>query len=130
VILNKWLGIGVVIGHEITHGFDDSGRQFDKDGNRIPWWTDETIEKFVERKTCIVDQYSNYTVPELNIKVIFILSEQVFIILFFSQMENKHKVKTLLIMVDYENLFLLVNKIIWYQKKVWDCLGLSKMDSR
>ncbi|CAF4126552.1 unnamed protein product [Adineta steineri] len=60
-------GIGVVIGHEITHGFDDSGRQFDKDGNIVLWWTYETIEKFIERKTCIVDQYSNFTVPNLNI---------------------------------------------------------------
>ncbi|CAF1147439.1 unnamed protein product, partial [Adineta steineri] len=60
-------GIGRAIGHEITHGFDDIGRQFDIDGNRIPWWTDETIEKFIERKTCIVDQYSNFTVPNLNI---------------------------------------------------------------
>ncbi|CAF1238637.1 unnamed protein product [Adineta steineri] len=60
-------GIGAVIGHEITHGFDDRGRKFDKDGNKIPWWTDETIEKFIERKTCIVDQYSNFTVPNLNI---------------------------------------------------------------
>ncbi|CAF1258071.1 unnamed protein product [Adineta steineri] len=60
-------GIGYVIGHEITHGFDDTGRQFDKDGNRIPWWREETIEKFIERKTCIVDQYSNFTVPNLNI---------------------------------------------------------------
>ncbi|CAF3878144.1 unnamed protein product [Rotaria sp. Silwood1] len=40
--------IGVVIGHEITHGFDDSGRQYDKDGNRISWWTDDTIKKFNE----------------------------------------------------------------------------------
>ncbi|CAF4169227.1 unnamed protein product [Rotaria sp. Silwood2] len=61
-------GIGVVIGHEITHGFDNSGRQFDKDGNRIPWWTDETIQEFNNRKTCIVNQYSNYTVPQSNIK--------------------------------------------------------------
>ncbi|CAF0727802.1 unnamed protein product [Adineta steineri] len=60
-------GIGVIIGHEITHGFDDSGRQFDKDGNLVLWWTHETIEKFIERKTCIVDQYSNFTVPNLNI---------------------------------------------------------------
>ncbi|CAF2099472.1 unnamed protein product [Rotaria magnacalcarata] len=59
-------GIGVVIGHEITHGFDDEGRQFDKDGNRIPWWSDETIKKFIERKTCIVDQYSNYTITQIN----------------------------------------------------------------
>ena len=63
------VGIGVVIGHEITHGFDDTGRQFDKDGNRIPWWTDETIQKFIERKTCIVEQYSNYTVAQINMKV-------------------------------------------------------------
>jgi predicted metalloendopeptidase len=68
------LGIGVIIGHEITHGFDNSGRQFDKDGNEIQWWTDETIEKFNERKKCIVDQYSNYTVPNTNIKVVFFLS--------------------------------------------------------
>ncbi|CAF4001934.1 unnamed protein product [Adineta steineri] len=60
-------GIGVVIAHEIAHGFDDIGRQFDKDGNRIPWWTDETIETFIERKACIVDQYNNFTVPNLNI---------------------------------------------------------------
>ncbi|CAF0916014.1 unnamed protein product [Adineta steineri] len=60
-------GIGVVIGHEITHGFDDNGREFDKDGNKIPWWTNETVKQFGERKTCIVDQYSNYTVPNLNI---------------------------------------------------------------
>ncbi len=49
------LGIGAVIGHEVTQGFDDSGRQFDKDGNRIPCWTFETINKFVKRKTCIVN---------------------------------------------------------------------------
>lgn len=63
------LGIGAVIGHEITHGFDDTGRQFDKDGNRIPWWTDETIKTFNERKTCIINQYSNYTVKQINMKV-------------------------------------------------------------
>ncbi|CAF1017329.1 unnamed protein product [Rotaria sp. Silwood1] len=60
--------IGVVIGHEITHGFDNSGRQFDKDGNRIPWWTDATIQEFNNRKTCIVNQYSNYTVPQTDMK--------------------------------------------------------------
>ncbi|CAF1238930.1 unnamed protein product [Adineta steineri] len=59
--------IGAVIGHEITHGFDDSGRQYDKDGNKIPWWREETIAKFIGRKACIVDQYSNFTVPNLNI---------------------------------------------------------------
>jgi membrane metallo-endopeptidase-like protein 1 len=65
------LGIGTVIGHEITHGFDDNGRQYDKDGNRIPWWSAETIEKFNDRKKCIVEQYGNYTVQQLGIKVIY-----------------------------------------------------------
>ncbi|CAF0965181.1 unnamed protein product [Adineta ricciae] len=59
-------GIGAVIGHEITHGFDDNGRQFDKDGNRVLWWSQATIDKFIELKTCIVDQYSNYTVAQIN----------------------------------------------------------------
>ncbi|CAF0895927.1 unnamed protein product [Rotaria sordida] len=61
-------GIGYVIGHEVTHGFDDTGRQFDKDGNRIPWWTEETIKKFNERKTCIINQYSNYTVTQIDMQ--------------------------------------------------------------
>jgi predicted metalloendopeptidase len=62
-------GIGVIIGHEITHGFDDSGRQFDKDGNRLTWWSPETIEKFNQRKTCIINQYSNYTLTQINFPV-------------------------------------------------------------
>ncbi|MBW8507019.1 M13 family peptidase, partial [Salmonella enterica] len=58
-----------VIGHEITHGFDDRGRQFDKDGNLIQWWDDHVIEKFKERAQCIIKQYGNFTVPEVNMKV-------------------------------------------------------------
>jgi len=59
----------VIIGHEITHGFDDSGRQYDENGNRIPWWSDETIERFNERKACIIDQYSNYTIEQIGLQV-------------------------------------------------------------
>ncbi|KAK7093251.1 neprilysin-1-like [Littorina saxatilis] len=62
-------GIGMVIGHEITHGFDDRGRQFDKDGNLIQWWDDTVIKRFKNRAQCIIDQYSNYTVPEVGMKV-------------------------------------------------------------
>jgi predicted metalloendopeptidase len=68
--IEKTLGIGAVIGHEITHGFDDNGRQFDKDGNRILWWTQETIDRFNKRKTCIVDQYSKYFLDQINATVI------------------------------------------------------------
>lgn len=59
-------GIGMVIGHEITHGFDDDGRQYDKAGNRVPWWSNNTINQFNKRKQCIIDQYNNYTVPQIN----------------------------------------------------------------
>lgn len=61
--------IGFVIGHEITHGFDDRGRQFDKDGNNVNWWEPETDNKFQERAQCIIDQYGNYTVPEADVQV-------------------------------------------------------------
>ncbi|XP_055944796.1 endothelin-converting enzyme 1-like isoform X2 [Argiope bruennichi] len=50
--------LGVVIGHEITHGFDNSGRKFDKVGNLTQWWSDEIVEKFKEQASCFVEQYS------------------------------------------------------------------------
>ena len=55
-------GIGSVIGHEISHGFDDSGRQFDGDGNLRDWWTAEDGAKFKERATALVKQYAAQTV--------------------------------------------------------------------
>ncbi|XP_011495889.1 PREDICTED: neprilysin-1-like [Ceratosolen solmsi marchali] len=62
--------IGYIMGHEITHGFDDEGRQFDKNGNLFEWWEPETKEKYLQRAQCIVDQYSNYTVKEINLKLL------------------------------------------------------------
>ncbi|XP_055958236.1 neprilysin [Patella vulgata] len=62
-------GIGVVIGHEITHGFDDSGRQYDKDGNLLQWWTDDVIGRFKEKAQCIINQYSNYSVEEADMNL-------------------------------------------------------------
>ncbi|XP_052868359.1 neprilysin-1-like [Anopheles cruzii] len=60
-------GIGVVIGHEITHGFDDKGRQFDRDGNMMQWWNNATIKTFRERAQCIIDQYSRYKIDEVGL---------------------------------------------------------------
>jgi putative endopeptidase len=55
-------GIGAVIGHEMTHGFDDQGSQFAADGNLKNWWTAEDASKFRERTTMVVNQYNNFTV--------------------------------------------------------------------
>ncbi len=54
--------IGVVIGHEMTHGFDDQGSQYDKVGNLVNWWTADDLSLFKERTKILVDQFSNYTV--------------------------------------------------------------------
>lgn len=55
-------GIGVVIGHEMTHGFDDQGRKFDKDGNLAEWWTAEDAQRFEERANVLVDYFNNIAV--------------------------------------------------------------------
>lgn len=65
--------IGFVIGHEITHGFDDQGRQFDKEGNLVDWWAEDTKKAFIKKAQCIIEQYGNYTVPEIKIKVCSLL---------------------------------------------------------
>jgi putative endopeptidase len=52
--------IGVVIGHEISHGFDDQGAQFDAQGRLKNWWTDTDLKKFQERGQCVVKQYEGY----------------------------------------------------------------------
>jgi len=55
-------GIGMVIGHELTHAFDDQGAQFDKDGNVNNWWTAEDYEKFKAKTQQIIDRYSTFSV--------------------------------------------------------------------
>uniref|UniRef100_A0A8C3GJU6 Endothelin-converting enzyme 1 n=1 Tax=Cairina moschata TaxID=8855 RepID=A0A8C3GJU6_CAIMO len=55
-------GIGVVVGHELTHAFDDQGREYDKDGNLRPWWKNSSVEAFKQQTACMVEQYSNYTI--------------------------------------------------------------------
>ena len=55
-------GIGMVIGHELTHAFDDQGAQFDKDGNVKKWWTNEDYEKFRAKTKSVIDLYNSFTV--------------------------------------------------------------------
>uniref|UniRef100_A0A8C1QGY0 Membrane metallo-endopeptidase-like 1 n=1 Tax=Cyprinus carpio TaxID=7962 RepID=A0A8C1QGY0_CYPCA len=54
-------GIGMVIGHEITHGFDDHGRNFDKDGNMYNWWSNYSAERFEDQSKCMVEQYGKFS---------------------------------------------------------------------
>ncbi len=71
-------GIGAVIGHEITHGFDDQGRRYDADGNLKDWWTQEDAAAFEERALKIVDQYNAYeALPGLHVKGRLTLGENI-----------------------------------------------------
>jgi endothelin-converting enzyme/putative endopeptidase len=54
-------GAGAVIGHELTHGFDDQGRQFDASGNLRDWWTADDANAYKQRSSCIADEYSGFT---------------------------------------------------------------------
>lgn len=55
-------GIGVVMGHELTHAFDDQGREYDKDGNLRQWWQNSSVEAFKHQTQCMVEQYSNFSI--------------------------------------------------------------------
>jgi putative endopeptidase len=70
--------VGAVIGHEITHGFDDEGSQFDGHGNLVNWWTKEDNEKFQVGVDCIASQFSGYTVDgEFHIKGKLVAGESI-----------------------------------------------------
>ena len=61
-------GIGMVIGHELTHGFDDEGRQFDAKGNLRDWWTAADAKAFNEREACFADEYASFSpVPGVHL---------------------------------------------------------------
>lgn len=71
-------GIGVVIGHEMTHGFDDQGRNFDADGNMVDWWTAEDAEKFAAKTQTLIDQFNAVEVlPGLNANGQYTLGENI-----------------------------------------------------
>ena len=60
--------IGAVVGHELTHGFDDEGRKFDGQGNLKDWWTPEDLQEFTERTDCLANEYSGFiAVDDLHV---------------------------------------------------------------
>ena len=70
--------IGVVIGHEMTHGFDDQGRNYDKDGNLTDWWTEQDAETFKEKAQLIVDHFNSIEVaPGVHANGEFTLGENI-----------------------------------------------------
>lgn len=91
--------IGYVIGHEITHGFDDQGRQFDVKGNLRDWWQPDTQKAYLAKAKCIIEQYGNYTerATGLNVSRSSSLDSELFLkdyVLCFSSMESIHRVRT------------------------------------
>ncbi|XP_044589355.1 endothelin-converting enzyme homolog [Cotesia glomerata] len=60
-------GIGVVMGHELTHAFDDQGREYDLNGNLNKWWNNATIQRFKNQTECFVQQYGNYQIENRHI---------------------------------------------------------------
>jgi endothelin-converting enzyme/putative endopeptidase len=60
--------IGAIMGHELTHGFDDEGRKFDGKGNLDNWWTAEDLKNFEARTDCLTKEYGNFTAVD-NVKV-------------------------------------------------------------
>ena len=61
--------IGTIIGHEITHAFDDEGSQFDSDGNILDWWHKATKTAYLDKAKCIIEQYGNYTEPTVGMSL-------------------------------------------------------------
>jgi len=71
-------GIGAVIGHEVSHGFDDQGAQFDKEGNLNNWWTEADMTAFTERNQKLIDQYNAFeALPGINVNGEFTLGENI-----------------------------------------------------
>nr|XP_019965271.1 PREDICTED: phosphate-regulating neutral endopeptidase [Paralichthys olivaceus] len=61
--------IGVIVGHELTHGFDNNGRKYDKNGNLDQWWSNSSITAFNEKTQCMIDQYNGYHWEEAALNV-------------------------------------------------------------
>lgn len=117
----NYAAIGFVVGHEITHGFDDrvrkylfrlgyidkkyklQGRQFDADGNLVEWWDEETIVQFEKKAKCIIEQYGNYTDEQtmLNVNNLIYDVEEVVQTIYFSLMVSTVKEKILPIMAVF-----------------------------
>lgn len=69
--------IGFVVGHELTHAFDDQGRQYDENGNLYSWWTPEDVDAFNSRTKVLVKQFENYRILNTNVNGRLTLGENI-----------------------------------------------------
>ena len=69
----KIASLGTILGHEMGHGFDPSGRRRDENGKKIDWWTPNDSNEYERRIQCLVDQYDNYDDPDFGKNVSFIV---------------------------------------------------------
>ncbi|KAK6182937.1 hypothetical protein SNE40_010509 [Patella caerulea] len=76
-VMIKYGSLGMVFGHELTHGFDNIGRKVDKYGNLHNWWSNSSSEQFTEKSNCMKDQYSNYSVGGTQLNGEYTLSENI-----------------------------------------------------
>lgn len=60
--------LGMIIGHEIIHGFDDIGRMYDKNGNLDSWWSNSTSDLYKKQTECLISQYNNYTSLNMSVR--------------------------------------------------------------
>lgn len=65
----NYAAIGFIIGHEMTHGFDIQSRNFDSVGKLVDWWAPDANKTYFQKIKCIIEQYGNYTVEDVGIKV-------------------------------------------------------------
>ncbi len=115
-------GIGVVIGHEMSHGFDDQGRLFDKDGNMIDWWTEDDDRKFKEKAEVLASQFDAVeVVPGVHANGHFTMGENIGdhggLSIAFTAMQNVNKGKNVPLIDGFtpEQRFYLSYGTIWAQ---------------
>ncbi|XP_067653743.1 endothelin-converting enzyme homolog isoform X2 [Haliotis asinina] len=73
----RYGSLGMIVGHELTHGFDNKGRNYDKFGNLHSWWTNSSAKSFKEKTECMINQYSQYTVEGVHLNGEYTLGENI-----------------------------------------------------
>lgn len=116
-IFENYGTIGCIIGHEITHGYDDQGRKYDHKGNLKDWWTKGDLKNFLTISNKMVDQYSKYTIQDMNINGQLTLGENLAdlggVVLAFRAMITACKKKNINVTINDKRTFFMRYATIW-----------------